>query len=153
MKTSFALVAGALVLIAATTQLLADGSAHPYYLQALSDLHAAKWNIEHCPSSSKTADDKEKAANEINAEISAINRAAINDGKDIQDHQKADEALDAQGHLHRALDLLEKTRMSLSHEQDDSTTRGLRKASFLHLCKAIRFLGKSLLVAGHHNGR
>ena len=99
---------------AATGHLRADNtSAHPYYLQALADLRIARWNIQQGPGDSKLNDDETKAISEINAEISAIKKAAIDDNTSADNHPAADEALDHKGHLQCAMSLLGKIRQNL----------------------------------------
>jgi hypothetical protein len=99
----------ALIVFAASVQLLAFENARPYYLQALLDLRSARWNIEHCSANANADDARAKAVAEIN-----------------------------------------KVRMDLSHEYDDSSTHGLRKNSFKHLCKAVRYIGISLIATSRH---
>jgi len=136
---------------AATGHLRADNtSAHPYYLQALADLRIARWNIQQGPGDSKLNDDETKAISEINAEISAIKKAAIDDNTSADNHPAADEALDHKGHLQCAMSLLGKIRQNLLNELEDPSIPGLRKKSFIHLNKASRFVGRAFIALGRH---
>src|ERR1700693_4442511 len=81
---------------------------HPYYLHALSDLRAARWMIEHRPGNWDRTVDEVQAVKEIDAAINEIKKAALDDGKDINDHPKVDEHPDHAGRLHDAMDFLRK---------------------------------------------
>jgi hypothetical protein len=141
----------ALFASAAAIHLRADNSsAHPYYLQALADLRIARWNVQQGPGNSQMNDDETKALSEINAEISAIKKASIDDNTSADNHPAADEALDHKGHLQRAMSLLGKIRQDLLNEHEDPSIPGLRKKSFNHLNKAIRFVGRAFIALGRH---
>jgi hypothetical protein len=150
MKFAIALVA-AVVIAATSTKLIADTpGAHPHYLQALSDLRAAKWNIEHRPGDFKVSEDEALAVSEINIVITDLKNAALDDGKDINDHPAADDTLDYRGHLHRALDLLRKAHAGINREEDDKAIKGLQHRSIRHLDRAIRGVKKAIHAAEQH---
>jgi hypothetical protein len=111
---------------------------HPAYLHALSDLRAAKWLIAHRPGNAKVSGDEDVAITRINETIGEIKRAAIDDGKDIDDHPLSDEKLNHRGQLHRADELLRKSRNDIAREEDNPGTRGLRDRAIQHLDEAIR---------------
>jgi hypothetical protein len=70
--------------------------------------------------------------------INEIKRAAIDDGKNLDDHPPIDERLDHKGRLHRADELLGKAHNDIAREEDDPATRGLRDRAIHHLDDAIR---------------
>jgi hypothetical protein len=111
---------------------------HPYYLHALSDLRAARWLIEHRPGDAKVSSDEDVAVAKIDETINEIKKAAIDDGKNVQDHTPADETLDHKGRLHRAEELLHKVHSDIAREEDDPQTRGLRNRAIHHLDEAAR---------------
>jgi hypothetical protein len=74
---------------------------------------------------------------EIDAAIGEIKKASIDDGKDIHDHPKLDVAPDRPGRLHKALELLRKTRNDVAREEDDPDVRGLRNRAVGHIDGAI----------------
>src|SRR5579862_7810100 len=88
---------------------------HPYYLHALSDLRAARWMIEHRPGNWQQTVDEIEAVHRIDAAIGEIKKAAIEDGKNLEDHPAVDERNDHDGRLHVALDFLRKARKDISH--------------------------------------
>jgi hypothetical protein len=121
---------------------------HPAYLHALSDLRAAKWNIEHRPGSFVVSLDEKRAVDEIWTVIKDIQRASIDDGKDLADHPAVDEALDYNGHLQRAMVLLHRCRRDLARAEDDPSVRGLRNRSLVHLDRAMHQVKKAIHAAG-----
>jgi hypothetical protein len=133
------LLAISLAFLLAPLGALADvPGTHPYYLHALSDLRAARWLIEHRPGDARVSGDEDVAIARIDATINDIKQAAIDDGKNIQDHPPVDEKLDQKGRLHRANELLHKVHSDIAREEDDPLTRGLRNRAIHHLDGAIR---------------
>ena len=111
---------------------------HPAYLHALSDLRAARWLISHRPGDVRVSVDESAAVNSINAAINEIKHAAIDDGKSLDDHPPIDERLDRKGRLHRARELLQKSRNDIAREEDNGAVRGLRDRSVHHIDEALR---------------
>jgi hypothetical protein len=110
---------------------------HPYYLHALSDLRTARWMLEHRPGDAAVSANEDAAITEIDAAIGEIKRAAIDDGKNVNDHPNVDVAADRPGHLHKALELLRKVHADVAREEDDPATRGLRNRAVGHIDGAI----------------
>jgi hypothetical protein len=110
---------------------------HPYYLHALSDLRAARWMLEHRPGDVAVSANEEVGIAEIDKAIGEIKRAAIDDGKNIQDHPPAQLPDDRPGRLHKALDLLRKVHSDVNREEDDPMTRGLKDRALHHVDEAI----------------
>ena len=106
---------------------------HPYYLHALSDLRAARWMLEHRAGDATVSANEDVAITEINKAIGAIKQAAIDDGKNIEDHPKVDVPPDQRGRLHKALELLNKVHADVAREEDDPLTRGLRDRAVGHI--------------------
>jgi len=117
---------------------------HPYYLHALSDLRAARWLIMHRPGDAQVSGDEDVAITRIQETIGEIKKAAIDDGKDIDDHPPIDAHLDHKGRLHRADELLKKVHSDIAREEDDPMTRGLRNRAVHHLDEAIHATGKAI---------
>jgi len=110
---------------------------HPAYLHALSDLRAARWMLEHRPGDAAVSGQEDVAITEIDAAIGEIKKASIDDGKDLHDHPQVDVAPDRPGRLHKALELLRKTRKDVAREEDDPEVRGLRNRAIGHIDEAI----------------
>jgi hypothetical protein len=132
-------LSGVLLLLALPFAANADmPGKHPYYLHALSDLRAARWMLEHRPGDVAVSANEDVGITEIDKAIGEIKRAAIDDGKNIQDHPPADLPNDRPGRLHKALDLLREVHSEVNREEDDPMTRGLRDRALHHIDEAIR---------------
>src|SRR5208282_3710061 len=75
---------------------------HPAYLRAMSDLRAARWLIEHHPSSWSQGVDEVEAVRQIDEALHDLREAAFDDGKDANFHPQIDERPDQPGRLHQA---------------------------------------------------
>lgn len=132
-------LSGVLLLLALPFAANADmPGKHPYYLHALSDLRAARWMLEHRPGDVAVSGNEDVGIIEIDKAIGEIKRAAIDDGKNIQDHPPAELPNDRPGRLHKALDLLREVHSEVNREEDDPMTRGLRDRALHHIDEAIR---------------
>ena len=123
-----------------------DPGKHPAYLHALSDLRAAHTLIQSRPGgNAQVHGDEQRAIMYINDTISEIKRAAIDDGKNLDDHPPVDAKLDRPGQLHQAEDLLRKARTDIAREEDSgANTRGLRNRALAHLDKAIQATNQAI---------
>jgi hypothetical protein len=122
---------------------------HPYYLHALTDLRAARWMVEHRPGDVGVSSHEDVAVAEIDAAIREIKKAAIDDGKNIQDHPTVDVPKNRPGRLHKALELLHKVHSDVAREEDDPMTRGLRDRAVGHIDAAIHATDGALNDAEH----
>jgi hypothetical protein len=130
-------VAFALVLLfsLAPGQTFAQGR-HPAYLHALTDLRAARAHLERHDGGELRHEEKD-AIHSIDDAIAEIKKASIDDGKDLDDHPPVDSRLDYPGRLHRAKELLEKSRRDIAEEEDNSFAQGLQQRAFGHIDRAI----------------
>lgn len=115
---------------------------HPGYLYALSDLRAARWFLFHQPGEAKVHADEDVAITEIDSPIGEIKQAAIDDGKDVNDHP----AVDVKEHgsrLLRAIETLTKAKQDVSGEEDDPEVKGLRHRAEEHIQRAIHAAEKA----------
>ncbi len=110
---------------------------HPAYLHALKDLRTARWLLEHQAGDAKVYGDEDVAITEADATIAEIKRAAIDDGKDIHDHENVD-AREHGSRLLRAIETLKKARADIDGEEDNPETRELRHRAHEHLDRAIK---------------
>jgi tetratricopeptide (TPR) repeat protein len=108
---------------------------HPAYLHALSDLRDARAHLQHL-ASEQVIDQEIRAINEIDKAIGEIKRAAIEDGKNIDDHVYIDAHLSRSGRFHKALELLDKARRDASGEEDQPDTQGLQLRVIMHIDEA-----------------
>jgi hypothetical protein len=82
--------------------------------------------------------DKEEqhAIEEIDKAIDEIKRAAIDDGKNLNEHPPVDAHMDRSGRFHRAMELLGKAHDDIAREEDDPSVRGLRNRAIHHIDEA-----------------
>jgi hypothetical protein len=138
------LVAVATFGLVATSPSWADNPGHhPAYLHALSDLRDARAHLQHM-ASEQAIDDELRAIGEIDKAIGEVKRAAIEDGKNIEDHVPVDAHMDRTGRFHKALELLDKARRDASGEEDQPDTRGLQLRVIHHIDEAHRAVKHAL---------
>ena len=152
MKTlsKIALLAAAIAfLLPLTTQNVSAQGRHPAYLHALSDLRDARAHLQRPGGGALHAEEK-AAIEEINHAIDEIKKAAIDDGKNIDDHAHIDAALPWSGHLHQARDLLDKAHHDVSEEEDNPHTQGLQARVIMHIDHAHHHVDEALAIAESH---
>ncbi len=121
---------------------------HPAYLHALSDLRSARWMLEHRPGGVAVSGQEDLAITEIDRAIGEIKKAAVDDGKNLQDHPAVDVPGDNPGRLHKALELLHKAHEDVAREEDDPATQGLRDRALGHIHAAVVATKAALADAG-----
>jgi hypothetical protein len=110
---------------------------HPAYLHALTDLRAARWNLEHRPGDAAVSAQEDVAIVETDRAIHEARTAAMEDGKNVEDHPAEDAHLDRPGRLHHALDLLRKAKDDVAREEDNPESRNLRNRIVEHVDLAL----------------
>src|ERR1700726_431431 len=116
-KLGFAALAVWLVIPAYASAKPAPGRDHPAYLHALTDLRQARAHLQR-PDGGELREQEKKAVHEIDEATSAIKKAAMDDGKDLNDHPPVDAHMDWAGRLHRALELVNKAHNDVAQEED-----------------------------------
>ncbi len=135
-KTTLGLVLAAAALSPAAA--LADlPGRHPAYLHVLSDLRAARWDLETRPGDARVTREEDIALAEIDRAIDEARRAAMEDGKNTRARPPADERMNRAGRLHRALGLLRSARNDAARPEDNPETRRLRDRVVEHIDAAM----------------
>ena len=122
---------------------------HPAYLHALSDLRDARAHLQR-PDGGHLRHEEDDAIHEINSAIDEIKKAAIDDGKDINDHVPVDSRLDWPGRLHRALELLNKAHEDIAREEDNQFAQGLQERALGHIDKAHHHVKEAIEWVDSH---
>jgi hypothetical protein len=137
MKSLFllSLLAGFLVLLPAGAQAQVPGP-HPAYLHALSDLRMARAYLNDGWAWEAVRQDDNHAVQEIDAAIREIKHAAIDDGKNIDEHPPVDPHLGWHDRFARANELLGRAHHDLDHAEDVPEARGLRDRAIIHIDEA-----------------
>jgi hypothetical protein len=117
---------------------------HPAYLHALSNLRAARWLIEHRPGNWQQTNDEMEAVKRIDAAIAEIKKAAIEDGKNLEDHPGVEDRRDHGGRLRLAIEYLRKAHADVDKEEDNGFAQGLRARAMGHIDGAIRATEKAI---------
>jgi hypothetical protein len=112
---------------------------HPAYIHARSDLRAAQW-ISRGSEDPNVTRRLHQADQEIEAAIHEVDRAAIIDHKDVDDHPRIDEHLDRNGRFRRMMELLQKARADIGREEDNPSAIGWRNLAYRHIDKAMEFV-------------
>jgi hypothetical protein len=133
--SSFA--AALMLLTACVATVRTAPSSHPAYLHSLSDLRAARWLIEHRPGDWAQTSDEVESIRQIDAAINDIKKAAIDDGKNLNDRPPTDSHFDNRGRIHEALRLLNKARADIARDEDNGYAQGLRNRAIGHIDGAI----------------
>lgn len=123
---------------------------HPAYLHALTDLRHARAHLENLAATHHMDKEEEHAINEIDKAIDEIKRAAIDDGKNLNDHPPVDAGMDRTGRFRRAQELLDKAHNDIAREEDDSSVRGLRDRALSHIDEAHQIVDKLIEQAANH---
>lgn len=140
----------ALFLAACATLALADEPGrHPAYLHALSDLRHARANLDRLTPSDRLNDEEERAIAEIDRALWEIKQAAIDDGKNLNDHPPIDAHAGHRGRYHRAMELLDKAHNDIAREEDDQSVRGLRNRALQHIDEARRVIERMKVQASN----
>ena len=94
--------------------------------------------------------EEEHAIEEIDKAIDEIKRAAIDDGKNLNDHPPVDARMDRAGRFHRALELLDKAHNDIAREEDDPSVRGLRNRALHHIDEAHHIVDHLIMQAANY---
>lgn len=119
---------------------------HPHYLQALSDLRAARAYLER-PAGLVVKWDENHAIREIDAAMNEIRQASIDDGKPLADHPPIDVAMVWGDRLHRSRELLAAANRDVTQVEDNTFAKGLKNRALSHIGKALHALDEGIADA------
>lgn len=122
---------------------------HPAYLHALSDLRDARAHLEKVSSNDAVDQEQMHAIDHIDKAIGEIKKAAIMDGKNVQDHLPVDAQLARTGRFHKALELLDKAKHDVSGEEDQPDTMGLQLRVMHQIDEARRSVQHAIDTISH----
>jgi hypothetical protein len=109
---------------------------HPGYLHALTDLRTARWLLSHQGGDKQVYADEDVAIKEVEAAIGEIKKAAIDDGKDINEHEHID-VTEHGSRLLKAMETLKKARADVDQEEDNPEAHGLKQRAGEHIQRAL----------------
>ena len=123
---------------------------HPAYLHALTDLRHARAHLANLAPTHHMDKEEEHAIAEIDRAIEEIKHAAIDDGKNLNDHPPVDAGMDRTGRFRRAMELLDKAHNDIAREEDDPSVRGLRDRALHHIDEAHRIVDHLVVQASNY---
>ena len=115
---------------------------HPAYLHARTDLRTSQFLMRVREEPNVTRNLRE-ADREIEAAIQEIDRAAILDHKDLEDHPRIDTSLDRRGRFQKMVALMRSARADLGREEDNGRARGWRDAAYGHIDAALEHVHRA----------
>jgi hypothetical protein len=111
---------------------------HPAYRHALTDLRNARFNLARRGGDPAMKWDEAVAISAIDRAIAEIKQAAIDDGKNLDDHPPVDAHEPRMGRLHKALSALRAAQKDVNQEEDNAYASGLKARAIRHIDEAIR---------------
>jgi len=115
---------------------------HPAYLHARSDLRRAQMllRVREEPNVTRRL---VEADHEVEAAIGEVDRAAVIDRKDFEDHPHVDAFPDRRHRFGRIVELLRSARHDLGSEEDNGRARGWRDAAYKHIDEALEHVHRA----------
>lgn len=115
---------------------------HPAYLRARTDLPAAQYllRVREEPNVTRHLIEADR---EVQAAIAEIDRAAVIDRKDLNDHPRVDVNLDRRDRLRKIVESLRGARADLAREEDNGQARGWRDAACRHIDGALEHVHRA----------
>ena len=116
---------------------------HPAYLHAISDLRYARALLFR-PDWGPVMHDQRAAVDEIDHAIGEAKRAAIDDGKNIDDHPAIEHGMGWEGRFRKAMELLNSAEHNLSEPETNGAASAWRNASLANVQHAKAFVSKAM---------
>jgi hypothetical protein len=116
---------------------------HPAYLHAVSDLRYARALLFR-PDWGPVMHDQRAAVEEIDRAIGEAKKAAIDDGKNPDDHPPIDRGLGWEGRFRKAMELLNSAEHDLSEAETNGAAAGWRNAALGNVRNAKAFVNKAM---------
>lgn len=116
---------------------------HPAYLHAISDLRYAR-ALLYREDWRPVMHDQRAAVDEIDRAIGEAKRAAIDDGKNPNDHPAIDRGLGWEGRFRKAMELLNSAEHDLAEGETNGAAAGWRNVALGNVRNAKRFVEKAM---------
>jgi hypothetical protein len=110
--------------------------AHPAYLHGLTDLRHARAHLDRMTDNGREDADEARAIDEIDAAIQEVKEAAIDDGKNLNDHPPVDAHWGRHDRLRRAMELLDQAHDDIDKREQDEFAHGLKHRALHHIDEA-----------------
>jgi hypothetical protein len=116
---------------------------HPHYLSAIADLRYAR-ALLYRPDWRDIMRDQRGAVEEIDRAIAEAKQAAIDDGKNPDEHPPIDRGLGWEGRFRKAMELLDSANRDLSFEEDNRNAAAWRASAMRHVQTAKDFVARAM---------
>jgi hypothetical protein len=123
--------------VALALPLIVMAQRHPGYLRALSELRFAHALLER-GDWGRVGPEREHAIGEIDGAIEELRRAAMDDGRNPDEHAPIEPGWQPHDRLLRAEEALGRAREAISREEDNPAAREWRNRAFQHIEEARR---------------
>lgn len=150
MKRSL-LLAGIGLLCLSALGFSATPGRHPEYLHAIQSLRDARWMLEHRPVDRAVTQSETAAIQEVDAALDGLKQAAVEDGKNLHEHEHVEDPSDRVQHLHKAKDFLAEAHHYAAEPEDDPRVRGLQQQILHHIDAAAGLTDRALRESRGHN--
>jgi len=141
-----AVLIGAFVAAGPSAQAQVPGP-HPAYLHALADLRAARHYLNDGWAFEGVRREDGEAIMHIDKAIDEIKRAAIDDGKRVDEPFPIDRRLSPHDRFRKANELLAAAHHDLDHAEDVPQSRGLRDRAIMHIDEAHQVVDQAWRTA------
>jgi hypothetical protein len=136
-KAKLSIILAAAAVLTVSTAALADTPGrHPHYLRARTDLRTAQLLLR-VRDEFNVMRHVRAVDREVDMAVAEIDRAAIIDRKDMEDHPPIDTSLDRPGRFRKAMALLVSARADLAREEDSPRAAAWRDGAYRHIDLAI----------------
>ncbi len=118
---------------------------HPRYLHARSDLQTARWLLRVRDEPNVMREIRRVQA-DVEQAIREIDRAAVLDRKDVDDHPPIDTSLDRPGRFRKVMALLDSARADIALEEDNPYAVGWRNLAYRNIDAAKEHLRRAAIA-------
>jgi hypothetical protein len=119
---------------------------HPRYLHARTDLRATQLYLRVREEPNVTRNLR-AAETEVEAAIREVDRAAVLDRKDLDEHPRIDAQLARKDRFRKIVDLLRSARADIAQEEDNPRAREWRNRAFGHIDQALNAVRRAAVEA------
>ncbi len=118
---------------------------HPRYLRARSDLQTA-WLLLRVHDEPNVMREVRRTQTDIEHAVREIDRAAVLDHKDVDDHPPIDTSLDRPGRFLKVMALLDSARADIGREEDNPYAVGWRNLAYRNIDAAKEHLRRAAVT-------
>jgi hypothetical protein len=119
---------------------------HPRYLHARTDLRTTQFYLRVREEANVTRN-LHAADGELEAAVAEIDRAAVIDHKDVDDHPRIDTRLARKDRFRKIVDLLRSARADIEQEEDNPRAKEWRDRAFRHIDEALNAVHRAAVDA------